>query len=147
MSGGKTGAPLLVRAGRQAALLFLLALLPAIVSGAWQLRWSAHEPLAPGEVRADTVRGWGGRVQWVDARPRAQFEAGHLPGALLLNEDEWAALVPAFLDAWDPDRPVVVYCAGGSCEASHAVARRLREELQLGEVHVLKGGLGAWRQK
>lgn len=134
----------MTRALRQAMALLALALLPALVSGALQLGWRDSEPLAPGEIRAATAREWGSKVQWVDARPRDKFDAGHLPGALLLNEDEWNKLVPAFLDAWDPDRPVVVYCDGGSCEASHAVARRLREELKIGDVHVLKGGLTAW---
>ncbi len=138
---------MLGRALRQTAILLAVALLPAIVSGALQLGWAAAEPLAPGEVRSATVHEWGEKVQWVDARPRDKFEAGHLPGALLLNEDEWTKLVPAFLDAWDPDRPVVVYCDGGSCEASHAVARRLREELKLGEIYVLKGGLAEWSEK
>jgi rhodanese-related sulfurtransferase len=137
----------IARALRQALVLLALALLPAIVSGALQLRWNDETPLAPGEVRAATVREWGGKVQWVDARPRDKFEAGHIEGAILLNEEEWSTLVSAFLDAWDPDRPVVVYCDGGSCEASHAVARRLREELQIGDVHILKGGLTAWPVK
>lgn len=132
---------------RQLAAILALALLPALVSGALQLKWNREAPLAAGEVRAATVREWGASVQWVDARPRDKYEAGHLEGALLLNEDEWTTLVPAFLDAWDPDRPVVVYCDGGSCEASHAVARRLREELSIGNVHVLNGGLTAWPSK
>lgn len=138
---------MIARALRQAALLLALALLPALVSGALQLQWNNAEPLADGEVKAATVREWGSKVQWVDARPRDKFDAGHIEGALLLNEDEWKKLVPAFLDAWDPDRPVVVYCDGGSCEASHAVAKRLREELKIGDVHVLKGGLTAWPLK
>jgi rhodanese-related sulfurtransferase len=137
----------MARALRQAIALLALALLPAIVSGTLQLRWNDAETLEPGEVRAATVREWGSKVQWVDARPRDKFEAGHITGAILLNEDEWSKLVPAFLDAWDPDRPVVVYCDGGSCEASQAVARRLREELKIGDVHVLKGGLTAWPAK
>ena len=28
-------------------------------------------------------------VVWVDARGQADFELGHIPGALLLNEDDW----------------------------------------------------------
>ena len=138
---------MIVRALRQLGLLLGLALLPAIVSGALQLRWTADEPLAPGEVRAATVKMWGEQVQWVDARPRAKYDRSHLPGALLLNEDEWNALVPAFLNAWEPDRPIVVYCDGGACDASHAVAKRLREDLQLENVWVLKGGWDAWQQK
>lgn len=133
---------------RQAALILALALLPAIVSGVVQLRWNpAEEPLAPGEVSVATVRGWGAKVQWIDARTPDKFAAAHIQGALLLNEDDWKKLVPAFLDAWDPDLPVVVYCDGGNCEASHRVAQRIREELKIGNVHVLKGGLPAWSAK
>ncbi len=138
---------MIARALRQAGLLLVLALLPAIVSGALQLRWKDSAPLAPGEVRASTVRDWGDKVQWVDARSRDKYEADHIEGAILLNEEEWSKLVPAFLEAWDPDRPVVVYCDGGSCELSQAVARRLREELKIGDVHVLKGGISAWSKK
>ncbi len=138
---------MIARALRQAGLLLVLALLPAVVSGALQLRWKDSAPLAPGEVRASTVREWGDKVQWVDARTRDKYDAGHIEGAILLNEEEWNKLVPAFLEAWDPDRPVVVYCDGGSCELSHAVARRLREELKIGDVHVLKGGISAWSGK
>ena len=138
---------MIARALRQAAAILALAVLPALVSGALQLRWNATEPLAAGEVRAATVREWGDKVQWADARPRDKFDAGHIEGALLLNEDEWTKLVPAFLDAWDPDRPVVVYCDGGSCEASHRVAQRMRDELNIGEVYVLKGGYVEWSRK
>ena len=138
---------MLSRLLRQSLAILVLALFPALVSGAWQLRWSTPEPLADGEVRVATVISWGDTVQWIDARSRADFEQAHIPGALLLNEDEWNKLVPKFLDDWDPDKAIVVYCDGGTCEASHRVADRMREELQIGNVHVLKGGFPAWQQK
>jgi len=138
---------MIARAARQLALVLALALLPALVSGAIQLQWRKDEPLAPGEVRAATVRMWGENVQWVDARTRAKYERTHIPGALLLNEDEWAKLVGPFLDAWDADKTLVVYCDGGSCDASQAVAERIRNELKIGGVHVLKGGWAAWEGK
>jgi rhodanese-related sulfurtransferase len=137
----------IARALRQAGWLLVLALLPAIVSGALQLRWRDNAPLAPGEVRASTIREWGEKVQWVDARSRDKYDAGHIDGAILLNEEEWNKLVRTFLEEWDPDSRVVVYCDGGSCELSHAVARRLREELKIGNVYVLKGGISAWPGK
>ena len=131
---------------RQLAALLALALAPALLSGAVQLKWRGFAP--PGdEVALSAVESWGDQVQWVDARPRAKFEQGHIPGAVLLNEDEWDRLVPAFLDAWEPEKVVVVYCDYGSCDASHAVARRLREDLKLEHVHVLKGDWQQWPQK
>ena len=138
---------MIARTLRQLTLVLALALVPALVSGAWQLRWRAEEPLAPGEVRLATARQWGDQVQWVDARSRAKYERTHLPGALLLNEDEWDKLVGPFLDAWDADKTLIVYCDGGSCVASEAVAERIRTELKIGGVYVLKGGWAAWEGK
>lgn len=138
---------MIARAARQLALVLALALLPALVSGAIQLKWNKEEPLAPGEVRLATARMWGDSVQWVDARSRAKYERTHIPGALLLNEDEWSKLVGPFLDAWDADKTLVVYCDGGSCDAGHAVAERIRSELKIGGVYVLKGGWAAWQGK
>lgn len=135
---------ILARTFRQMGMLLGLALIPAIVSGAIQLQWKHEDPLAPGEVRIETVRSWGDKVLWVDARARSRFEKKHIPGAILLNEDKWDKLVGPFLDAWDPDKEVVVYCDGGGCEASKAVADRMNSELKIGNVHVLKGGWDAW---
>jgi rhodanese-related sulfurtransferase len=130
---------------RQFLILALLAVVPALVSGAIQLKWQKNEPLAPGEIRAEAVRLWKDQVVWVDARPRARYDTGHIDGAVLLNEDEWDALVPEFLNVWDPEKAVVVYCDGGGCDASHDVANRLRRDFAIETVYVLKGGYPAWR--
>jgi len=37
-----------------------------------------------------------------------------------------------------------VYCDGADCGTSRAVARRLKRELGVSEVYVLKGGWRAW---
>jgi rhodanese-related sulfurtransferase len=134
-----------IRALHQLAIVLGLALVPALVSGAFQLKWSAEPPPRPGEVTLAMVHEWGDHVLWVDARARAKYEHEHIPGAVLLNEDEWNNLFGAFSDAWDPDKIVVVYCDGRTCDASHAVAERLRKELQNQNVYVLKGGWSAWQ--
>lgn len=139
---------MIIAALRQLAALLALALLPALVSGAIQLKWNKQEPLGEGEVRLATAQMWGPAVLWVDARTRARYDREHIPGAILLNEDEWERLVPAFLDAWDPAQTIVVYCDRGDCDASRAVVRRLRQELQLdNSIWVLKGGWDAWRRR
>lgn len=135
---------MIARIFRQLLLLAGIALIPAIVSGALQLKWGKEEPLAPGEVRMATAKMWGDQVLWVDARPRARFDLGHIDGAVLLNEDEWDTLIPAFLDVWEPEKAVVVYCDGGGCDASHAVAKRLKNDFSIETVYVLKGGYPAW---
>lgn len=82
---------------------------------------------------------------WLDARSRADFEAAHVPGAVLLNEDEWEAQLPAVMERWDGRQAMLVYCGGESCHASDAVARRLRRELGDVKVLVLSGGWPAWQ--
>lgn len=135
------------QAFRQLIWLAVLALLPAVVHGFIELKLKDPPPTKEGEIEIAQVMTWGDKVQWVDARSKAKFDVEHIPGAVPLNEDHWNALVPAFLDAWEPEIPVVIYCDGGGCEASHAVAKRLKEELKIENVWVLKGGWDSWRRK
>lgn len=86
-----------------------------------------------------------GPVVWIDARPRPAFEQGHVPGALLLNTEEWGDLMFENQDALRAgfEHPVIVYCDGSGCERSADIAQRLRELLGLDPVYVLKG---PWQQ-
>ncbi len=97
-------------------------------------------------VSVDLARNWGASVIWVDARPDAEFERDHVPGAILLNEDRWNELLPQFLQQqWSPEKKIVVYCSSQSCNLAGDVARRLREEAKLpNEIRVLKGGWEEW---
>jgi rhodanese-related sulfurtransferase len=136
---------MIARAFRQLIVLLALAAAPALVSGVVQLKWQPPPPPAADEISFEAARKLGDQVLWVDARPRAKFEREHIPGAVLLNEDDWVRLVGPFLDAWAQEKTIVVYCDGGSCEASHHVARRIKEELQIeNAVWVLQGGWDAW---
>ena len=133
---------------RQVLLLLGLAFLPAIGQAIYfrnAASWH-HPPVDSGLVSLGKAKSWGGTVIWVDARPEADFERGHVPGALLLNEDEWNAQLRTFLTAWSPERKVVVYCSALSCSASHAVAERLRNEAELKNIYVLEGGWEAWQK-
>lgn len=85
-----------------------------------------------------------GEILWIDARPAARFAASHIPGAISLSEEAWDHSLPAFIDAWDPQRPVVVYCDSSQCHASDSVARRLQRELGVQRIAVLKGGWATW---
>src|SRR6516162_1888240 len=109
---------------RQAVLILLVALIPAggtAIDHPRRPPWS-RETLAPGEEKLKTVLAWGSNALCEDARSRHEYEAEHVPGALLLNLEEWDNLFPGFLDQWSPDRKVVVYCDSMSCEMSHEVA-------------------------
>ncbi len=133
---------------RQAVLLLGLAFLPAIGQALYfrgNPAWQAKPPDAH-EVTLAQAKSWGQSVLWVDARPNGEFEKGHVPGAFSLNEDDWNGLLPAVLAAWKPEGKVVVYCSRKSCNASHSVAERLRNEAGLKNVYVLPGGWEEWEE-
>jgi rhodanese-related sulfurtransferase len=93
-----------------------------------------------------TVLAWDRNVLWLDARSADEYEAGHVPGAILLNLESWDQLFPQFLDRWSPEKRVVVYCSVATCELSHEVAERLRKN-GISSVFVLKGGWEAWKSR
>ena len=131
---------------RQILFLLVLAAIPATCAGLLHPRrpaWDA-EALAPGEILLQTALDEKENVLWLDARPAADFQNDHIPGAMPLNEDAWDDLLPAVLSAWREGKIVVVYCSSTQCHASDAVAKRLREQAKLPDVYVLKGGWEAW---
>ncbi|MEM0967386.1 MAG: rhodanese-like domain-containing protein [Verrucomicrobiota bacterium] len=83
-------------------------------------------------------------VRWVDAREEVEFLSGHIPGAVLLNENDWDGGLDRLLSVWDADTRLVVYCGDATCNASEAVARRLQEDLGFEEVYVLSDGWSGW---
>ena len=134
---------------RQALILVALAFLPGIGQAIYfrdKVSWQSPVP-ASEMVTVAQARAWGRNAIWVDARPDVEFEREHVTGAVLLNEDRWNELLPQFLTAWSPEKRVVVYCSSQSCNASREVARRLRDEAQLKNVFVLKGGWEEWLKK
>ena len=92
------------------------------------------------------AKDWGDAALWIDARAEEQFAGGHVPGAMLLNEDDWNTLLPKVLAVWSPGRKLVVYCSRQTCNASHEVAERLRNEAGLKNVFVLQGGWEEWQK-
>jgi rhodanese-related sulfurtransferase len=137
-----------MRALRQALLILLAALIPAGLTAAFHPRrpaWS-EDTLLPGEVKLQTVLAWGSDVLWIDARSLKDYEAEHVPGAILLNLEDWEQLFPRFLDRWRPEEKIVVYCSSTSCELSHEVAERLKTN-GISPVYMLKGGWEAWKNR
>jgi rhodanese-related sulfurtransferase len=80
---------------------------------------------------------------FLDARPRDFWKMSRIPGALPLPEDDFDR---AFGEAEERLRSasgIVVYCSGFGCEASHIVARKLRERGFIAAI--LDEGLPAWQ--
>lgn len=79
---------------------------------------------------------------FLDARPIDFWRMNRIPGALPLPEDDFDRAFPKVEDRLRRTSNVVVYCSGYGCEASHVVARRLRERGF--PAVVLDEGLPAW---
>ena len=128
---------------REASGLLLAAGLLALVA-AWEtgplLRNAEAEK---GEITLDAALHRQPPPLWIDARAAAEYDEGHVPGACLLNPENWSQSVPRVLEAWEPGRCAVVYCGTPGGQASREVAERLRA-FQLGPVYVLHGGWKAW---
>jgi rhodanese-related sulfurtransferase len=96
------------------------------------------EEISAAEARQRLDRG----ALFLDARPVAFYEMGHVRGALPLPEDDFEAafarIEPRLRSSFD----IVVYCSGYGCEASHNVTRELRKRSVAAVI--LNEGWPAW---
>ncbi len=133
---------------RDSARLLFLALIPAILAGWLHPKrpvWSWSKPGVT-EVNLSEITRWSAPLIWIDARSSAAFQKEHVPGAILLNEDQWEQQLPHFLEVWQPNAKIIVYCDSAACDASQAVALRLQRELNLSSIYVLQEGWASWLQ-
>jgi rhodanese-related sulfurtransferase len=85
---------------------------------------NSKDALEPVSVAELTERIRAGLVTIVDVRPKEEYAAGHLPGAInvpLSEIDERAGAMPH-------DREIVAYCRGPFCVLSFEAVARLREK-------------------
>ena len=141
-----------MRAVRDAILLLALAL--AAGAGTHFLHprapawFEVEEPPGRDEVTLEAIaRDWKNEVLWIDARPRGQFDQGHVPGAINLNEQELEEQLIGHIDLLqDNSRPMVVYCDSGACRASRRIRDYLAPRFPTQEIFVLRGGWPAWEK-
>ena len=80
---------------------------------------------------------------FVDARSQEEYDAGHIPGALLLSYDDFEESISSFQGLVPLDTVLVAYCSAVGCGSSAEVAELLRE-VGYSEVHQFPGGWEAW---
>jgi rhodanese-related sulfurtransferase len=80
---------------------------------------------------------------FLDARPRDFWRMNRIPGALSLPEDDFDRAFAALEGRLRRASGIVVYCSGFGCDASHIVARQLRERGFIAAV--LDEGIPAWQ--
>lgn len=152
MLGGRSGRGKLERLSlilKYAFRSFILLSISAGVSIAMARLHSEQEhfSLVHWQIRELDVAGLDAMTECVvvDARSRQLYEKEHISGAILLSEESWDATLPTFLEQWQPERPIVIYCSGQACSASKRVALRLLMDLSGARIYVLNGGFPAWQ--
>jgi len=86
----------------------------------------------------------GGQGIFVDARSVEEFQAGHIAGAMSMPYEEIRNTDPErFVAALPPGKMPVVYCSGGDCLTSLALAKLFAEH-GAGEIRVFQGGWEEW---
>jgi rhodanese-related sulfurtransferase len=92
--------------------------------------------LSPAELRQELDRN---NVLLLDARPRPEYDAGHLPTAISIPIDE----LPNRLDELPTDKLIVTYCRGPLCvyadQALELIAASGRQGARLEE------GVAEWQ--
>jgi DNA-binding transcriptional ArsR family regulator len=81
-----------------------------------------------------------GGVVVLDVRPRAEYDAGHLPDAVSMPIDE----LPGLIDGVPPDAEGVAYCRGPFCVYADDAVRLLQERGRV--ARRLDVGLPEWRR-
>lgn len=79
----------------------------------------------------------------VDARPLHEYVESHIPGAYHLPFEAFLKGQPAVLDLLPQEFPIIIYCGGGDCDASHKVQEMLTNYGYV-ELHVFEPGYPAW---
>jgi len=82
-----------------------------------------------------------GETVFVDVRERAEWDEGHVPGAVHIPRGSLESRIEGLLP--DRSRPLVVLCSGGS---RSAFAAKTLTELGYEQVESLRGGFADWKR-
>ena len=81
-----------------------------------------------------------GRIVLVDARLKANYDIGHIPGAILLPATSSAEELRAFAEKYPKSTAFVTYCGSDSCHMSHQLAEALIKICGFTHVSNMPGG-------
>ncbi|MEN6621875.1 MAG: rhodanese-like domain-containing protein [Smithella sp.] len=144
----------LYRAIREAAVLFVIAVIIAIIFNALRPAGiplygfnpalpSKKQPVNISEITLSAVYDLylKNKVIFVDARDPFSFEEGHITGAINIYPDEVTIGAPKLKKIMSPDSIIVTYCDGPKCPLSKETAHGLL----LQGVPVVKVFVDGWR--
>jgi len=133
----------LAEMGRWGLLLMALLLAAFIATKAWR-RWQFRAQLRMDRISVESLAQMFERGETpvvVDVRSPFGHQEGRIPGAILVNNEQW----PAQLAAPSDDAVVVVYCACPNEASAALVAKKLMQR-GFKKVRPLQGGIDAWRE-
>jgi rhodanese-related sulfurtransferase len=83
---------------------------------------------------------------FVDARSWENYDEGHIKGAISLPVGQFDEKIEAFMEQYPPEKAIVAYCSGRTCEDSHNLAQLL---LAFGytEIKVFIDGFTGWESE
>ena len=79
----------------------------------------------------------------LDARPAADYAAGHLPTALSVPYESVADAMVMAQQYLTPSRPILTYCSGKKCDESFLLTQYLRQQ-GFTNVVLFAGGYETW---
>lgn len=147
-----------MRVSGQVGLLAAAALLAGVLRNlalSPPLPWTRlPKPPLAAEARADGIRlisreevvaaSETGSPLIFDARSMAEYDRGHIPGALSAPASEAAARLAEWIGLIGPDEPVIVYCGHPACSDALILGRILRGPGDR-EVWMYLDGMSGWR--
>lgn len=83
------------------------------------------------------------QVPFIDARHEEEYEKGHVTNAFLLSTETFNG--SDVLNYLDRDKPMVVYCSGGACDASKNLVILL-QQAGFKQARIMEDGYPGWQQ-
>ncbi len=80
---------------------------------------------------------------FVDARSRDDYDEGHIKGAVSLPVGQFDEKIDAFLEQYPPEKAIITYCSGRTCEDSHNLAQLLMAVGYM-KINVFIDGFPGW---
>ena len=87
---------------------------------------------------------WGEKILCIDARSPAEFEKGHVRGAISLPLGDFDQALSKNLEVFLQNKPIVIYCGGERCDLSRLLARKLAA-IGLDEIAIFSAGWNGWK--
>jgi rhodanese-related sulfurtransferase len=106
----------------------------------WAKAWEHVTLTQAKKLQADPT------VLFADARSKAEYDQGHIPGAIPLPVGEFDAYYKKYESKIRHARKIVTYCHGIGCQLSDKCAQRLYVEHKMHNVAAFFGGWPQWQE-